>query len=168
MPNPTTTLLADMRYVFACIHDREPRGGHGYYDHTGHYTPVTNLGWLRAHSAEVEDLWVSTSRFKSLAMGGGPPYGRTNHDGFDAILAARLTNGRVYVATWQDRTILHDWLARGDKWRGRPVHWDCVAYIVDSRDYHRMMWEWRKRCERERTTRGALIFHIYERTGGES
>lgn len=137
MPFPKLETIADMGYVFACIQDRKPRGGTGYYDRTGHYKPVTNLGWLLRNSQDIHDLFVSTGRYKSLAMGGGPPFGRVNYGpeyGFDALLAARMTNGRVYVTTWQDRTILRDWLIR-PKISGRLLHWECKSVIVGAPNY---------------------------------
>lgn len=135
MPVPRLDTIATVGHVFACIQDRRPRGGSGYYNANGHYKPVTNLGWLLRNSNDIHDLWVSTGHYKSLAMGGGPPFGRVNYDGFDAILAARLTVGRVYVCVWQSSELLHDWLVR-PKLNGRVVHWECRAFVIDSIDYH--------------------------------
>lgn len=146
MPTPRLLTIADIGYVFGCIHDREPRGGCGYYDANGHYTPVTNLGWLLRHSHEIVDLWVSTGTFKSLAIGGGAPFGRVNYPDFDAILAARLTNGRVYTSTWQSTDLLHRWLKR-PKLLGRVVHWEHTAYVIGDHDYEQLA---RERARRRR------------------
>lgn len=149
MPLPRLQTIADIGYVFACMHDREPRGGCGYYDATGHYKPVTNTGWLLRNSHDIIDLWVSTHMYRSVAMGGGPPYAPASYERFDAMLAVRLTNGRVYVTEWQSADLLHDWLKRY-KLSGRPIHWDCHSYIIGDRDYERLAWERRQRRERER------------------
>lgn len=135
MPNPTLDTIADLRYMFACMKDREPRGGTGYYDRTGHYKALANISWLLRHSTDIHDLWVTTYTYRSLAIGGGLPYGRCDFPGdFDAILAARLTNGRVFTDTWADRNILKDWLIRPNL-SGRTVHWDFAAHIIGSHDY---------------------------------
>lgn len=134
MPEPRLITLADTRYVFACIHDRAPRGGCGWYGPDGRYHPVTNLDWLLRHSHETHDLWVSTGRYKSLAMGGGPPYGRVDYESYDAILAVRLTGGRVYVTTWQSRTLLREWLKR-PKFLGRAMHWECRTVVIGAPNY---------------------------------
>lgn len=148
MPVPRLDTIATIGHVFACIQDRRPRGGCGYYNDTGRYKPVTNLGWLLRHSNEIHDLWVSTGHYKSLAMGGGAPYGRVNYEAWDAILAARLTNGRVYTAVWQSRTHLHDWLVRPNL-SGRVVHWECHAMVIGSIDYATHGRDMQQRIQRE-------------------
>lgn len=137
MPEPSTIELPSLRWTFACMHDREPRGGSHVYERRRHF-PVTNLGWLLRHAGEAHDVYVSTQRLKSLAVGGGPPLGYVPYRAsegfnFDAILAVRLT-GRVYVTEFADRTVLRDWLDR-PKFQGLRVSWNHTPYIIGSADY---------------------------------
>lgn len=138
MPEPSTVELPTLGWTFACLHDREPRGGSHVYEQRRHFA-VTNLGWLLRHSGEVHDFHVSTQRLVSLAVGGGPPMGFKPYRsipeyGFDALVAARLEGGRVYVSEFQDRGILARWLDR-PKFQGLRVSWDHTPYIVGSANY---------------------------------
>jgi hypothetical protein len=138
MPEPSIIELPSLRWTFGCIADREPRGGSHVYEQGRHF-PVTNLGWLLRHSAEVHDLFVSTARYETVAIGSTTNlYGLKSYRSlgcsFDAILAARLEGGRVYVSEFADRTVLRDWLDR-PKFHGRTVSWDHRTYIIGSTDY---------------------------------
>jgi hypothetical protein len=133
-----TITIASTSEVFRCIRDRAPRGGSMVYDaSTGRFKAVRNLGWLLSHSNEIHDLWVSTYSYRSLAVGGGLPFGRCDHPGGlpFAILAVRMETGKVYVTDYADRHLLAEWLLRGQKFRGRLIHWDHKSYIVGSTDY---------------------------------
>ena len=60
-------------------------------------TKVKNLGWLLRHADDVE-------RFRVLNID-DPQEG-------ECFLLAELTDGRVYLTTWQSRTVLREWLNR--------------------------------------------------------
>lgn len=138
MPKPSTIELPTLGWTFACMMDREPRGGAHVYEQRRHFA-VSNLGWLLRHASEVHDVYVSTARLKSLAVGGGPPFGYVpyrSHEGynFDALLAARLEGARVYVTEFASRTVLRDWLDR-PKFQGLRVSWDHTPYLIGASDY---------------------------------
>lgn len=89
--------------------------------------PVTSLGWLLRNWKAVHDLHVWTFNIYRGVQPGDMPR-------FEAVLAARLVENRVYATTFADQDVLAQWLNR-PVFKGRPVHWNNRAYIVGSTDY---------------------------------
>jgi hypothetical protein len=65
--------------------------------------PVKNLGWLIRHASEVESIFLSD---------------RNDGAKCGCVFSARLTDGRVYVTSFNDYGICKDWISRRRNLKG--------------------------------------------------